>query len=96
MAFILHVHTAAGVVLPLAIVDLLSTGGKKRHKLTKEDGSTKVSRLSPDTFTITVKLTGFVTQTKTVTVATPQLIVLDFVMVPLIAPPVTPSIPLGS
>ncbi|MHB8260801.1 MAG: carboxypeptidase-like regulatory domain-containing protein [Bacteroidia bacterium] len=88
VSMLLHIKTTTGVALENADIKLTSTRGAKRSKFSKADGSMRVTRLKPDTFTITVSLPGYVTQTQTITVNAPQKLTVNFVMIVPIVPPV--------
>ena len=81
VSIFLLIKTAAGVLLPNANIKLNSTRGATRNKFSKANGSESFTRLKPDTFTITVSLPGYVTQTQTITVPNPQKINVNFSMV---------------
>lgn len=78
---LLHIKTLASAALPNAEIKLTSALGAKRHKFSKLDGSMHFTRLKPDTYTITVSLPGYVTQTQTITANAPQKLTVNFVMV---------------
>jgi hypothetical protein len=81
VSIFLYVKTATGLVLPNAEIKLSATQGAKRNKFSKADGSMHFARLKPDTYTITVTLPGYVTQTQSITATTPQKLSVNFVMV---------------
>ncbi len=81
VGIVFHIKTAASVALENAEIKLTSTKGAKRNKLSKLDGSQHVTRLKPATYTITVSLPGYVTQTQTITANAPQKLTVNFVMV---------------
>lgn len=81
VSMLLHIKTTTGVALENADIKLTSNKGAKRNKFSKVDGTMRVTRLKPDTFTITVSLPGYVTQTQIITVNAPQKLTINFVMV---------------
>ncbi len=81
VSIFLHIKTGASVALQNAEIKLTATKGAKRNKYSKADGSMHFTRLKPDTYTITVSLPGYVTQTQTITANTPQKLTVNFVMV---------------
>ena len=81
VSIIVHVKTGASTALQNAEIKLTATKGAKRDKLSKLDGSQHITRLKPDTYTITVSLPGYVTQTQTITANAPQKLTVNFVMV---------------
>jgi hypothetical protein len=75
------VTTGAAKALEYAEIKLVDTRGTKRDKFSKADGSQHFTRLKPDTFTITVTIPGYVSQTQTITVNAPQKLNVNFVLV---------------
>jgi carboxypeptidase family protein len=65
----------------LAHAKVTIVGNKHHKKITEADGHYKFTHLTAGTYTIQVEATGFVTQTKAVTVASPQTVETDFTMV---------------
>ena len=70
----IHNHVLKGALVTM-------TGTATHKKFSKLDGSYKFSRLHTGTYTFTVSINGFVTQTKTVTVSQNGTVQTDFVMV---------------
>ncbi len=81
VSMFLHIKTSSGVALENADIKLTSTKGAKRNKFSKADGSMRFARLKPATYTITVSLPGYTTQTQTITANAPQKLTINFVMV---------------
>ncbi len=55
-----------------AEITLTSTKGAKRHKFSKQNGTQHFERLKPDTFTITIFLPNYTTQTQIISTLAPQ------------------------
>jgi len=66
--------------LPIANVTIKVSGSAVRNKISGADGLYKIARLHTGTFTIVVSASGYVTQTKTLTVAENGTVLADFVM----------------
>ena len=73
------VYSAGGKALASTLVKL--SGASEREKTTAKDGSYKFFRLHTGTYTITIKATGFITQSKTFDVMQNGIVENDFVMV---------------
>ena len=69
-----HSHALVGASVSLS-------GGATHHKITNATGEYKFTRLHPGSFTITVIASGFVTQTKNITVSANGTVHTDFTMV---------------
>jgi len=70
-----------GTNTPIKNVTITLSGDAHKLKITGIDGTYKFMRLHAGTYTLTIVATGFVTQTKSITVTTPQIIYTDFVLV---------------
>jgi carboxypeptidase family protein len=81
VSIFIYVKTGASLPLENADIKLTSIKGAKRNKFSKLDGSQHFTKFKPDTYTITVSLPGYVTQTQTITATTPQKLTINFVMV---------------
>jgi len=73
------IYTVGNV--PIMNAEIKLSGVAIRKKVTGADGVYKMARLHVGTYTLTVSVTGFVTQTKTITVTQNGTVTTNFVMV---------------
>ncbi len=73
------IYTGSNV--PIMNADVKLSGIATRKKITGADGVYKMTRLHVGTYTLTVSVTGFITQTKTLTVTQNGTVTTNFVLV---------------
>jgi len=79
--------------LPIANVALRLNGDAIRKKISGADGLYKIVRLHTGTYILVVSVSGYVTQTKAITVAQNGTLLIDFVMQAVGGPDLAASIP---